>query len=216
MSFALSEANCLRAKGDSWEQYSHNVDQLWNYRNSSHLYSARRGVNIGGSWNIPTVPQQRHNLMDMAKLLWQRRDHCRPVCYRGWIYVYTNQEDLLDDLAQRSYIPAVKLKRAVISCPRDVILRRNPAHSLRTFLRARRYTEEQKTRLQNWLQAQSNIRVSPGLCHWLEQRWTWCRDYYWIDHDDAGTVLMLELMLAGSIGPTRQIMSINNTQDTRI
>ena len=79
-------------------------------------------------------------------------------------------------------------------------------------MRARRWTETQKNTLKNWLSAQQDIRIGPALIHWFEQRWIWSRDYYWIEHDNRNFTLMLEMLHAGSIGPTLQIMSINKEQ----
>lgn len=215
-SFALDEASCLRYNGDSWPRYIHSVDRLWSYRNTSALPFRRRGINHGGSWNSPidaaSSTQQRDNLLDMAKFLWDHREHCKPVLYRRWISIYTNDPEMLADLCGRSYVHGIKLRRALVCRPRDVILRKNPTHRFRTFMRARRWTETQKNTLKNWLSAQQDIRIGPALIHWFEQRWIWSRDYYWIEHDNRNFTLMLEMLHAGSIGPTLQIMSINKEQ----
>jgi hypothetical protein len=212
--FGFGSAGCLRPKADTWAAYVRKIDRLWLYRNTSFLSLQRRGINKGGSWVTPedqaVMSRQYQDLLDLADMLWQNRDRIKLVVFRTWVYVYTNDLDLLDQLRSRPYLHSINVRRAIVDRPKGVILRHQPRHGLRTFLKARRYTDSQKASLKSWLSAQTDIRISPGLSHWLQEDWNWCREYYWIDHDDPGVTLMLELLCTNSIGATRQILSINN------
>lgn len=204
--FFLDGASCLRYSGDDWQQCVNSVDRLW---------TSRRGVNVGGSWKLPDRISRPGcpDLIDLAGLLWKYRGRYKMVLHASWIYLYTNHLDLLQELERKPCIKQIYVTRAVVNRAQGVILRRQPTHSFRTFLRSRKYTESQKKCLQDWLSVQQNIKIGPGLRNWFDQSWLfWCRDYYWIDHDDKGILLMLEMILAGSIGRTQQIMAINKIQ----
>lgn len=213
--FKCNNAACLRLRGNTWAEYQADVQQSWSWRNTSIIHAYRRVVNTGGSWKTDIdaveISTQSRRLDELARVLWQYRDVTKIICYGNWIYVYSHDLAMLQELSGVIHDQKVRLKQARVTRERDTLLRKNPQHAYRSFLRSRRLTLEQKSILKTFLLAQDGARLGPAFRSWLDQRFEWTRDYHWIDHDDQGIKTMLEIIVPGLIGRTQRLITINST-----
>jgi len=221
MDFRLANARALQVQAKTLEKYLDRVKGQWQYRTASFISGMRRRYlpNLGGSWK-PSVDHDLESsqldvLIGLAEILWQNKHDVKPVFYWDWIYLYTNDLGLISELKERANISITVVKQAQVTRARDTIYRQNSVYSMRTYFRERALTASQKQGLSNFLTAQPDIRLSPSLKYWLENiKWNRSRGYYWFDHNDRGTSLMLEMMAPGLIGNTQQIISINTQSET--
>ena len=152
------------------------------------------------------------NLREMLRILWPVKDQIKPVFSGDWGYVYSNDRQLLQSIANQNYVHAYYIKEAVINRPKDTIVLRSSLYQYRSFLKERQWTNDDKTRIVSYLENQSDIKISRGLKYWLkyETRWPWTRRYHYFDHNDAKIELMLQLICPGIIRTTMPIIEVNN------
>ncbi len=152
------------------------------------------------------------NLLEMLKTLWTVRDQIKPVFSGDWGYVYSNDRQLLQSIANQDYVHAYYIKEAVVNRPKDTIVLRSSPYLYRSFLKDRQWTNDDKTRMQTYLENQPGIKISRGLTRWLkyDTRWPWSRRYHYFDHSDAKIELMLQLICPGIIRTTMPIIEVNS------
>lgn len=152
------------------------------------------------------------NLQEMLRILWPVKDQIKPVFSGNWGYVYSNDRQLLQSIANQNYVHAYYIKEAVVNKPKDTIVLRSSAYQFRSFLKERQWTNDDKARIVSYLENQPNIKISRGLTHWLkyDTRWPWTRRYHYFDHNDEKIGLMLQLICPGIIRTTMPIIEVNN------
>jgi hypothetical protein len=134
---------------------------------------------------------------------------------REWskLFLYTNDLRLAQEILNHTTIESCEIKQAVITKPRDVLIRLNPAHKYRTYFRSRRYTLEQKNTLVNFYKNNKNdVVFSEAFRSWLvdithSYRGEWSQSYYYIDHDSTSWLSMLNMLLPGSTSKTLSIQT---------
>lgn len=217
--FAHDGASLLRpADGADLDAYLALVIKRWNWRTASKFpgqYKHRVVANSGGSWRVENndtaSSEQLNNIMKLAQLLWRRSD-TKVITYYAWVYVYCNDPTpILKDL--QNVTQDVTVKKAVVNRPKNTIIRHDPQHTIRSYLRSKKITDQQKTSLATLLHNQSDITISRTLKDWLAltgKNQYWAYDYFWFDHDNQGLELMLEMIVPGVIGRSHQIIAVNN------
>lgn len=217
--FPHDGASILRpADGPDFDSYLELVIKRWNWRTASKFpgpHKHRVIANSGGSWRVEnndTVSSQRlDSIIKLAKLLWRRSD-TKVITYYAWVYVYCNDPvPILQDL--QAVTQDITVKKAVVNRPKNTIIRRDPQHTIRSYLRSKKITDQQKTSLATLLRNQSDITISRTLKDWLAlagKNQYWAYDYFWFDHDNQGLELMLEMIVPGVIGRSHQIIAVNN------
>lgn len=152
------------------------------------------------------------NLLHFLQLIWNFKDQLKLVFSGDWGYVYSNDKQLLELLGSQDYIHIYYIKQAVINRPKGTILLQSSTFRYRSFLRERQWTNDDKARIQTYLENQPDIKISRGLTHWLkyDTRWPWTRRYHYFDHNDAKIELMLQLICPGIIRTTMPIIEVNN------
>lgn len=216
--FPHDGASLLRPAGSDLDSYLEIVIGRWNWRTASKFpgaYRHRVVANSGGSWRVENndaVSSERFsNIMKLAQLLWRRPD-TKVITYYAWVYVYCNDPvPILQDL--RAVVQDITIKKAVINRPKNTIIRRDPRHTIRSYLRSKRITDQQKNSLATLLRNQSDIKISRSMQDWFEMSGKslyWAHDYYWFDHDNQGLELMLEMIVPGLIGRQHRIIAVNN------
>jgi hypothetical protein len=198
----------LRKPADNVTQVSiavsRRVEQRLNY---SRFYNKR-------SWR-PEADVNQHdleNIQEMLRILWPVKDQLKPVFSGDWGYVYSNDRQLLQSIANQDYIHAYYIKEAVINRPKDTIVLRSSVYQYRSFLKERLWTTDDKTRMRTYLENQPDIKISRGLTYWLkyDTRWPWSRRYHYFDHNDAKIELMLQLICPGIVRTTMPIIEVNS------
>ena len=138
-----------------------------------------------------------------------RREPFKITVTGNQIWIYANN---LKFLANFETLPGVVLARyteAVIDRPLDTIRLRDPQHTHRTYLREQAITAEQRQRLQDFFNNyHDSIRLSPSLNKWIVYAaGRRIFGYYFVDHDDDGWLVLLNLLQPGLVRKTVQIIA---------
>ena len=131
------------------------------------------------------------------------------------VCIYTNHPNLANHLETHGF-KLLLVRQAMISKPANVVQLRESQYAYRTYFRERRFKQDQKSMLTNFLLArQDTLRLSAALKNWLEQynylRWNsnYSRSYFFIDHDHPNEGTMISLVMPGIV---RKTMPIETTK----
>jgi hypothetical protein len=166
-----------------------------------------------GSWlwqELDITDRDIANLHTMCDFLSQD-DRDRKIMISGnWIYVYSNDPDLLTDIASLDFLDTTKMlytRVKLVGSP-GTIVQKNPKYQKRSFLRSMVISPEQQQNLRNFLENQESARVSPALEYALgRDLMTRTMDYFFVDHDDDSVLIMLSLIVPNIIRKTLPIRS---------
>lgn len=126
----------------------------------------------------------------------------------NWIYVYTNDPGLLDDISALDFLDAKRMLHTrvkLIGSPGTVI-QKNPKYQKRSFFRGIAITPAQRQSMQNFLTNQESARISPSLEYALgRDTTTRTMDHFFVDHDDDSVLIMLSLIIPNVIRKTLPI-----------
>lgn len=163
-------------------------------------WGRRMNTRQPGSWYwqaMEITEQDVTNLHAMCDWLQADTRDRKLVIAGSWFYVYTNDDSLVQDIAQLPWLDTSKMKVSRVELqgrPNTVGLKR-PRHAMRSFFRSILLDDRRRENLTRLLQQQENIRLSPSLLYWISTtRWTRTYDYHFIDHDDHSIVTLLALV----------------------
>lgn len=166
---------------------------------------ARRRV-----WVAPrtTVEETAERLHAVCAVLLNTK-HVYKLQVNSWgIYVYTNNVDLFSDIL--AVIPDpnwLNLAQAVVTRAKNTVALKNPQYRYRSYFVSRALSANQKKSISNFLTVnRDTVRASPGLTAWLTYTRPWSQSYYFIDHDDQSSLVMLSLIYPGLIKNTLEIV----------
>jgi len=198
--------NFRMAEADTLRELDHaKIDQIIDYRNSLQHVTP----NFGGSWHRKTMISniQRERCHIVCDLLLDMPD-LKLVLSRDWVYVYNNDLFALRQLEKLEFVEPLSMTHVTVDRPRDTLLIRNSTYDYRSYFRARKIDIRTKDSLCRFLKDQQDIRISPGLQGFLSPDWKYhgLSDHYFIDHNETGVLLMLELILPRAIRKTLGII----------
>jgi hypothetical protein len=168
----------------------------------------RNGYRGPGDMISPNDVKKLHNICDVllsTKVTYKTR--------REWytLFLYMNDLTLAQEILDNSFVKLGELKQAVITKPRDVLVRVNPVNKYRTYFRSRRYTAEQKAILLNFYQNnKKDIVFGESFRYWLIGRGymtEWTQAHYYIDHDSISWLSMINMLFPGSTSKTLSIQA---------
>jgi len=125
------------------------------------------------------------------------------------IWIYANSLMFLNSFDHLPGVVWPTYSEAVIDRPLDTIRLRDSKYTRRTYLREQAVTAEQRQRLRDFFNNyQDSIRLCPSLNKWIVYA-TGRRifGYYFIDHDDDGWLILLNLLQPGLVRKTVQIIA---------
>ena len=193
LTFRLDEAATLRNLNHS------HIDRILEIRAGW----GRRMIttNYGGSWRGSWVPlnitdETKKNLHEMCDFFQQEKSQHKIMIASDWIHVYTNDLDLLGRISGLPFLSRDRMyfsHHSTVGEPGTVYLKR-ARHQHRSYFRHFKQELEQANHLRKFLVAQENIRMSPSLQDWLQQDSRTLYEYFFIDHDDTGVLIMLGLL----------------------
>lgn len=165
-----------------------------------------------------TLRQQRvDRVLSMTDFLYPYRSEIKMICSGDWATFYTNSWEFVHALILKNFSLDVEFREAVIDRPRDTVKLESSRFDHRSYFTEKSITPDVKKNLKQYLTAQSDIRIGPGLKTWLNEqhyysRWrqNWTQRYFFIDHSDAGFPVMLSLIVPGLIRKTISIVKVNN------
>ena len=152
--------------------------------------------------------QNRQQLHELADILIASKEDYKFNTSNRVIWLYTNSETLIKDLANLEFINDIKVNEAKVDRPMGTIKLKNPVHTHRSYFRFNRPSEDDRRRIVNFLTAHENhIRPSPALLHWARNpNFIFILDYYFIDYTNESWITMLTLMYPGLIRKTLSII----------
>jgi hypothetical protein len=158
------------------------------------------------------TPDEVTNLKTVCKQLGQYKEQIKfSVSYdRG--YVYTNSLSIIEELLNLDCIGTdVLVQEAVVTSPSGTIALIDPKWSHRTYFRSKTLSDQERTTLIEYLNTRENVRLSPGLASWIKNHsryWAnWVQDYFFIDHNNDGEVLFLNMVVPRITGRCLQIIA---------
>jgi hypothetical protein len=135
------------------------------------------------------------------------------------VCIYTNNRRIADQLIDldNDGVRVRLVRQAVLTRPADVVQLRESKYAYRTYLRERKYTNDQKDMLANFLHSRRDtLRVSPALDEWVNgtfvgyiRNLSYSRSYYFVDHDHPNEGTMISLVMPGIV---RKTMPIETTK----
>lgn len=153
-----------------------------------------------GSWywsQLQITDQDVANLHSMCDFLLEDDSERKLVIAGSWFYFYTNDLSFVKAVMGLPWLDQDRLQWSEVELygQPDTIVRHEPRHRMRSYLRSMILDERKRTTLVNILQQQQDIHLSPGLRQWIEHpRWIRVLDYHFIDHDDSGIITLLGLI----------------------
>jgi hypothetical protein len=174
------------------------IDKLVSERNDWRQQHQRLyNLTKPGTWQI--TPKATDKLKRMCRLLAQYKD-------------YTNDLELVKLICYTDFVGNFQAQEAVQVCPAGTIALKDPKWTHRTYFKSKTVTDIQRDTLINYLNGRENVRLSPGLKDWTITRaspyWkTWVQDYYFIDHNNDGEVLFLNMVVPRITGRTLNIVA---------
>jgi len=179
-------------------------DRFWTY--------TEPGTAILNTTNEQTTTKMRlDNLIDLLGVLWPVRDQVKIIFSGDWGYIYSNDKDLLIQINNLHYVTGYYIKEAVISKPKNTVVLKSSAYRFRSYFAYKKYDEDKKARILDYLKNQPDIKIGKGLKHWLKYKISdWSRRHYYFDHNDPKIELMLQLMFPDIIRITMPIIEVNN------
>jgi hypothetical protein len=202
--FHLEEVSCLRTLDHA--HIDRMIERRIAWRSVSQtLYSRPLVTQLSNQSNVITETTVK-NLHILADALLTAATNFKLVVSAFTGYVYTNNLELIDKVAQLPGICNTEYSRAVVGRPKNTIQLKDPKYQWRSYFKLSKLTHEQKTQLQNFLTNQPDIRLSPGLRQWIKTKFTRTQDYFFIDYNESLWLTMLALVQPGLIRKTLEII----------
>jgi hypothetical protein len=170
-----------------------------------------RKVNPGGSWHLgqnEDITDKSvgilHELCDMLQK--ETRGYKLMIC-SDWIYVYSNDRDLLDDFGRVARCKMQDLKQVKLQGSPDSVNLKTASHAWRSFFCGCRVEKKTIESMVAFLDNQPDVRLSPALKHCIKHGWSQFERWYFVDHNDRTLVTMLSLIGPGLIRKTVPIVA---------
>lgn len=121
------------------------------------------------------------------------------------IFVYCNDQQLFDNITSLGVCNLRDIVQVQQVGTPNMINLRYSRYALRTYLRTRRLTAATAGSVHAFLLAQTDVRLSPSLSSWCENKSLSTRTHFFLDHDSNSTINMLELIAPGLVKSTLPI-----------
>jgi hypothetical protein len=202
-----------------YNQYQYSVSfalpgahRVRNYKDVDTILASVRlyNLNIGTrSWQNPILASQLENLVTISQLLQTSAEPYKHISSYDQIYIYTNDVALLETISQSPAVTDAKYSQAVVDLPSDVVVLKRSKYQYRTYFTSKLISTESSTRVSNFLLDRTDCyRFTPGLKHMLQTRkQMYFREYYFVDHNGPGDMLMLAMVCPGVVRKTMPIQT---------
>jgi len=201
MSFRLAESSALRTLDHNKIDRVIDVRRAWDRRVSGQP----------GSWwvrNRSISDEDLANLHAACDVLLTIQEKIKLMLSGDQVYLYTNHREVEQSIRKIPGISNLKIREAVDSYKSTEIYLKNPKYRYRSFFRNSKITAEQFKTLENFLNAQQDIRLGPALEHWINYHGSYrVQDYFFIDHEDVSLITMINLVAPGMIRKTLPIIA---------
>ena len=225
LGFYVENLHTMRNPEMPLQAYQRRIITRFESRRTTLLKFGQRSIkNLGGSWRATQDPDfmsqsQLDCLLELAEVLDRWAGQCKLVVAGSHGYLYANNPRVFDDIHQANLVKVYNLREAHVTKPRDTVSLKSSQYSKRSYFRERTMTQEENERLVNFLTSQTDLRLGPAVKNWIQRdhsgfptgsRPWFCSQRYWfMDHDNDGIVLMLEMIVPRIIRKTTPIQ-VNN------
>lgn len=212
ISFYLDEVSALKNLDHDYINALIERRRLWR-----EIAPKRWSVSQIPSIPIPSMNSNRYrrqiteqtveNLHDLADILLKTTVPYKLVTsgHQGWLY--SNSSRFIKRLSKNNALLDQQYTEAVIDRPPNTLILQNPKHTHRTYLKSLKLTPYEKQNLSNFFVNQlGHIRTGPALSKWLVMPFHRTQDYFFVDHDGEGWLIMLALVKSGIIRKTVKII----------
>jgi len=160
-------------------------------------------------WEDKISEQDVAQLHRVADILLTLKEPSKRMIFNRHVYLYTNCLEDVHTVAASTDITKIQVTQADVCLPRDVVLLAEPKHKYRTYLKERWIPDEQTLVLRKFLLGRENMY---GFTPLFKHRLTFWEKFYtmshfFVDHDDPGDLLMLEMVCPGLIRKTLPIQA---------
>ena len=195
--FKLDEGSCLRSAKDS-------QDVL---KNITWRNDARKRWNQGKD----EIGQElMADLMHMWDRLSPVLNQVKFAVSFNRVYVYGHDPAILQRIAYQDYTTVYYAQEALVTRPRDVVVKKNPTFCLRTYFKDKSLKIGQVEQLCNFLTSRTEIYgfTSTFKSH-LNKRlnWFFLGRHQWIEHNSMADLTMLSLVCPGIIRKTVAVVA---------
>ena len=171
-------------------------------------YNAKRNFNWGGSWQRNT--NSHGTSEDLHVLLYfieDMVDSCKLTVQRHHGYLYTNNWDVIETVSKLEYIMAIQGKSVELAEAGTMKLK-SPNHVYRTYFKTQRIQQEEKSRMAQFINSQTEVRPGPGFKDFLTNWTNYCyvQQNHFVDHNDMGVITMLQLVCPIKIKKTLELI----------
>jgi hypothetical protein len=213
----LTGISCLRG----WKNTDHfdekNLARVLSRRRSAWIYVSQRPHNVVGSWGDPTTDPQlfvesARQLQKLHVLLKHHRERIKFTVGFDHGYVYTNGQDVLDDISSLDFLRMTNVREAVVTLPRDTVLLRETEHNLRTYFREKSLDRGTAAALKKFLSSQKHMRLGPSLKNWCgsHEKDIYTRSHWFLDHETVQDLMLLNIVCHNIVRRTIPIIKVNN------
>ena len=202
----IAEANCLRYLDPG--QFESAI------RNAKHWAENDRWTK-DRVWSIT----KETALRETRDLLLAETESFKTVVSFNTVSIYTNHRNLADRLVNldNDGVRLRLVRQAAITRPANVVQLRESQYAYRTYFKERKYTQDQRIMLANFLNARKDtLHPCGALMSWLTGQFlgyvrnrSYSRTHYFVDHDHPNEGTMLSLVMPGIV---RKTMSIETTK----
>lgn len=166
---------------------------------------------MGHQWKkIRITDAQVRDLHSFCEFLLEDTRPRKMTVMGDWIYIYTTDASLITDIKSLNFIDQTLVSvhhMQRVGEPNTVRVKQS-RHAYRSYCKDMPLDTAQRENLEKWLAAQSGIRMSPSLGTALSRATTKrIFSYYFIDHDEHGSLMMLDLIVPGLIRRTLPIVA---------
>jgi len=197
INFYLQEASCLRDIDHEHVDVILERRRLWRE-------AGRERINRFAQYK-PIDQQVVANLHNLVDIFLQSQVQFKTVTTVDQLWIYSNDLNFISRLYEIPFLEHKTLTKALIAHARDTISIKNPQHQYRTYFKNQAFSQDEKTKITNFLLNQTECRLGPGLGDWLANNWLRTQDHYFIDHNEHSLLTMLCLIKPGLLRKTKAI-----------
>lgn len=214
VSFALDEVSAMKTLDHNYIDAIIDRRKLWREVAQQRWTLVRPGGQPQLAQTILTrrwkdiTDKTSEDLHDLAELLLTTTADFKLVTSVNLGWIYTNNMSLIKRLNTMGFLDNKEYTEAILSRPKNTIKLKVPKFTHRSYFKSVKLTQTSKDTLINFFNNQQDtIRVAPAFTKWLTSSpYLRTQDYFFIDHDGEGWLVMLELISPGIIRKTLEII----------
>lgn len=170
-----------------------------------------------GWWRDRYTTEVIENLHHSLDVLVNETCEFKATFSGDWVNFYTNDVDFINRFSAACPYARIRyVKQALVTDPKDVLILAEPKYSFRSYMRGSWINESTIDQLRNFIKAQgTNLAPCGALRSFLTVRkgyqQHWLASHYFVEYNDPGYTVMLDLILPRRIRKTLPVVKrINN------